>query len=225
MDQKNNDIDYRRQLKEIKERYEKLKIYYYNENGKREQMEEQKSKLQTTLQRVLENIDTLEKVRILLQKVSEYAREQSRQQIESLVTNCLQYIFDSNIEFKIVIEEVRGRPEAEFYVESNINGEIISTKPQEARGGGVIDIISLAVRIAMLECSNLDIKGPIILDEPAKHVSDDYITQVAEFLKQVSIMFGRQIIMVTHNRHLSEIADKWYRIEMIDGISRISNDS
>jgi len=36
----------------------------------------------------------------------------------------------------------------------------------------VIDIISLAIRIAMLECSNLEIKGPIILDEPAKHVSD-----------------------------------------------------
>jgi hypothetical protein len=32
----------------------------------------------------------------------------------------------------------------------------------------------------MLECYTMDIKGPIILDEPAKHVSDEYITQVAE---------------------------------------------
>ncbi|MCX8130642.1 MAG: ATPase [Clostridia bacterium] len=212
-------------IRSLKEKYEKVKVYYYNESGKKEQLQEQKSKLETSLQKILENIDTLEKVRILLQKVSEYAREQSRQQIEALVTNCLQYIFDSNLEFKIEIEEVRGRPEAEFYVVSNINGDAIRTKPQEARGGGVIDIISLAVRIAMLQCSNLDIKGPVILDEPAKHVSDEYITQVAEFLKQVSTMFGRQVIMVTHNRHLSEIADKWYRIEMKDGVSRITNDS
>lgn len=225
MDEKSYGITFHSQLKAIKENYEKLKMYYYNENGKKEQLKEQKLKLEETLQRVLDNIDILEKVRILLQKVSEYAREQSRQQIESLVTNCLQYIFDSNIEFKIEIEEVRGRPEAEFYVVSNINGDVIRTKPQEARGGGVIDIISLAVRIAMLECSSLEIKGPIILDEPAKHVSDDYITQVAEFLKQVSTMFGRQIIMVTHNRHLSEIADKWYRIEMCGGVSHVTNDS
>jgi len=68
--------------------------------------------------------------------VSEYAREQSRVQIESLVTHCLQYIFDSNIEFKIEINEVRGRPEAEFYVVSNFGGTQIKTKPQEARGGG-----------------------------------------------------------------------------------------
>jgi len=58
-----------------------------------------------------------------------------------LVTHCLQYIFDSNIEFKIEINEVRGRPEAEFYVVSNFGGTQIKTKPQEARGGGVIDII------------------------------------------------------------------------------------
>jgi len=88
----------------------------------------------------------------------------------------------------------------------------------------VIDIISLAIRIAMLECSNLEIKGPIILDEPAKHVSDDYITHVAEFLKQVTHMFQRQVIMVTHNRHLSEMADRWYRVEMKDGISVVTGE-
>ena len=37
-------------------------------------------------------------------------------------------------------------------------------------------------------------------------------------------MFNRQVIMVTHNRHLSEMADKWYRIEMSDGVSVIANE-
>ncbi|MCX7922969.1 MAG: ATPase [Clostridia bacterium] len=218
-------MDYLSELHKIKSKYEEARIYYFNQKGKRDQLLEQKSKLEDTLQRIADNIDVLDKVRVLLQKVSEFAREQSRQQIEVFVTNCLQFIFESNIEFKIEINESRGRPEAEFYVVSNFYGETVKTKPQEARGGGVVDIISLAVRIAMLQCSNLDTKGPIILDEPAKHVSDEYIIQVAEFLKQVSSMFDRQVIMVTHNKHLSEIADKWYRIEMVGGISRIANDS
>lgn len=218
-------MNYHQELEDLKAKHNKIKFQYLNENAKKEQLIERKSGLEVNLQKIVDNIDVLEQVRILLQKVSEYAREQSRRQIESLVTNCLQYIFDSNIEFKIEINEVRGRPEAEFYVVSNINGEIIKTKPQEARGGGVVDIISLAIRIAMLESSNLDIKGPIILDEPAKHVSDEYIVQVAEFLKQVSSMFDRQIIMVTHNKHLSEIADKWYKIEMLEGLSYAVIDS
>ncbi|NLL06251.1 MAG: ATPase [Clostridiaceae bacterium] len=216
--------DYHEQLLKIKSRHEEAKIHFYNQKGKREQLFEQKSTLEKSLQKALDNIDILEKVKVLLQRVSEFAREQSRIQIEALVTNCLQYIFDASLEFKIEINEVRGRPEAEFYVISKYGGTEIKTKPQDARGGGVIDIISLAIRIAMLECSNLDNKGPIILDEPAKHVSDDYINQVAEFLKQVTQMFNRQVIMVTHNRHLSEMADKWYRIEMSDGVSVIANE-
>ena len=87
----------------------------------------------------------------------------------------------------------------------------------------MIDIISLAIRIAMLECSDEEIKGPVILDEPAKHVSDEYIVQVSEFLKQVALMFKRQVIMVTHNNHLREMADRWYKVEMIDGISIVEN--
>ena len=127
---------YRNEIDIVKLRYEKAKIYYYNQKGKMDQLKEQKTALEQLLQKTLDNIDVLEKVRMLLQKVSEYAREQSRVQIESLVTNCLQYIFDSNIEFKIEISEVRGRPEAEFYVVSNFDGTTIKTKPQEARGGG-----------------------------------------------------------------------------------------
>lgn len=205
---------YFEEINKIKSNLEAAKSLYYQQKGKKEQIEEQKRILEEQLQTAQENIETLEQVRILLQKTSDYAREQAKQKIESFVTNCLQYIFDSDIEFKIEINEVRGRPEAEFYVITNINGEIIKTRPQEARGGGVVDIISLAVRIAMLQSSTLEIDGPIILDEPAKHVSEEYIMQVAEFLKQVSTMFNRQVIMVTHNRHLSGIADRTFKVEL-----------
>lgn len=218
-------MNYTLEIENLKKRHEKLRMFYYNEKGKKEQLEDREQSLRKMLQSVIDNIEILDKVRILLQKTSEYAREQSRQKIEALVTNCLQFVFDTNIVFKIEITEVRGRPEAEFFVLSHVNGDIIKTNPQEARGGGVVDIISLAVRIAMLQASNMEIKGPLILDEPAKHVSDDYITQVAEFLKQISLMFGRQVIMVTHNKHLSEIADLCYKVEMIDGISHAVIDS
>ncbi len=218
-------MDYESRIQDVKDKYEALKAYYYSQRGRKKQLEHEKSRLEEELQRILDHLDVLEKVRVLLQRVSEYAREQARQQIETLVTHCLQYIFNSDMEFKIEIEEVRGRPEAEFYVVNNMNGTLLKTRPQEARGGGVVDIISLALRIAMLQCSNETGMGPIILDEPAKHVSEEYIAHVGEFLRQISKIYGRQVIMVTHNRHLSEIADKSYRIELQGEVSNTVIDS
>lgn len=218
-------MEYKAQIDEVKSRLDRLRQYYYSEKGKMEQLKVRKSALEEKLQNILNNMDILEQVRLLLQKASEFTREKSRQQIEQLVTNCLQYIFDSNLEFKIEITEARGRPEAEFFVVSNIGGDKIKTRPQEARGGGIVDIISLALRVAMLQSSTPDIDGPIILDEPAKHVSEEYIVHVAEFLKQVNVMFGRQIIMVTHNRHLGEVADRVFKVEFAGDRSKVAIDS
>jgi DNA repair exonuclease SbcCD ATPase subunit len=213
-------MNYYEELEDLKNRHDKFKGEYFSRKGRKEQLESQKDSISREIKRLEESIETTEKVRILIQRVSEYAREQSRRQIETLVTGCLQYIFESELEFRIDIHEVRGRPEAEFFVISKINGEEIKTRPQEARGGGIVDIISLALRFAMLQCSNIETEGPIILDEPAKHVSEEYIARVGEFLRQMAKMFDRQIIMVTHNRYLGEIADVKYKVEMREGVSK-----
>ncbi|MDO6355454.1 ATPase [Caloramator sp. CAR-1] len=197
---------------------EELKEYHIKEammlNLKKNKDEEEEK-----LKKLELEIDNLKKVKILLQKTSQFAREQSKKQMEYLITQCLQYIFDSKMEFFIDIKEKGEKIEAEFYVISEQNNNKIITKPQDSRGGGVVDIISLAIRIAMMEIHYPKIEGPLILDEPAKHVSDDYIVNVAEFLKNVSSMFNRQIIMVTHNSHLLESGDYVYRVTLNNGIS------
>ncbi|MBS4539912.1 ATPase [Clostridium sp. D2Q-11] len=196
-----------------------LRDIYSSENGKKQAIEEELNLKKDEIQSIDNRIDILEKTNILLQKTSEYAREQAKKQIEGLVTNCLQYIFDENMEFEIEIQELYGKPNAEFYVITK-GEETIRTKPEDSRGGGVIDIISLSLRIAFLQIHKPQVYGPLILDEPAKHVSEDYIFNVSEFLKQVSEMFNRQIIMVTHNNHLASIADIAYRVQL-SGITSV----
>jgi DNA repair exonuclease SbcCD ATPase subunit len=213
-------------MEELIERIEsgtqKLILDYTARKSIKDSLEEEKANKIRQLESLKEEIDLLEKVRILLQKTSDYAREQAKQQIEMLVTRCLQFIFGEDIEFKIELSEVRGRPEAEFYVVSSYGDTRVITKPQDARGGGIVDVISLALRIAIIQCSNTYVDGPIILDEPAKHVSSEYIANVAYFLKQISKVFKRQIIMVTHNQFLSEIADLAYKVELKDGESIVT---
>lgn len=174
-----------------------------------------------SLAQFIDTQDVYEKVRILLQQSADYAREQAKEQIETLVTNALQYIFGPLFQFQIEIEEHGSRSVAEFYVITDYEGVKIKTKPQEARGGGVVDIVTLALRVAIIETVQPKVNGPLLLDEPGKHVSGEYIYYLYEFLKSLSSMFQRQILMVTHNQHLSESGDAAFTVEMRDGISYV----
>lgn len=209
-------------IQELKNETAQFRDFIIKENGKREKLVEQKVEYEKSLHLLNEQIQLLEKVSILLQRTSDYARLQATNQIESLVTKCLQFVFTSNIHFKIELEELRGKSSAEFYVINTFNDIEVKTKPELSRGGGVVDIVSLALRISFLELHKPKIQGPLILDEPAKHVSDEYIYNVAEFLKQTSEMFNRQIIMVTHNQHLASISNNALNVKLIGSESVVN---
>lgn len=200
-----------------------LRDHYNRRRGEQDAVLRKKKTVEDRLEEKRHDIDKLQQVKILLQESAVFAREQARRQIETMVTNALQFIFgDRDMEFRVTIDEVRGRAEGEFLVVSSYGGEIpVETRPQDARGGGVVDVISLALRAALLHANKPKLDGPIILDEPAKHVSDEYSRQVAEFLKQLSTAFGRQIIMVTHNQHLANTGDTSYIVEMRSGKSYV----
>ncbi|HHY70407.1 MAG TPA: ATPase [Thermoanaerobacterales bacterium] len=207
---------------DIEKHTQQLIVEYVMKKSIKEKLEKDLIVKESELEQIADLIDILEQVRFLLQRTSEYAREQIKQQIEMLVTHCLQFVFGPNLEFEIELNEVRGKTSAEFYVISIYDNEKIKTKPQDARGGGIVDVISLALRIAVIQSTDTYKDGPLILDEPAKHVSSEYISNVAQFLKQISDVFNRQIIMVTHNQYLSEIADLTYKVELKNGVSEVT---
>lgn len=200
-------------INELKERSRKLILQIERQEGKRDQLLEIRNEKIKTLKNLNEEQDILEKVMSLFQMTSRFARDQAKNQIEALVTKCLQYIFDSSVEFQIELEELRNKASAEFYVVNSTKDFFLKTKPEQSRGGGVVDIVSLALRISFLQTHKPPISGPLILDEPAKHVSEEYIHNVGDFLKQTSEIFNRQVIMVTHNSHLAALSNSAYRVE------------
>lgn len=210
-------------LKELDQNLSKLNNKILSDEGKIEILNDQLKKIEKKLEDKEKYSEVLTQVSLLFQKTSEFAREQSKRQIEDTVTKCLQFIFETDIEFLIELSEARSVPIADFFVQSNYSEAYsIKTKPEIARGGGVVDIISLALRIAFLQQNQPILSGPLILDEPGKHVSNDYIFNLGEFLKQSSNIFNRQIIMVTHNPHLSQISDKAFQVKNKKGISEVS---
>ncbi|WP_062050854.1 hypothetical protein [Bacillus sp. JCM 19034] len=207
----------------LQNKYEEARTKWNRLDERRRLLEEQIAIKKAELDSYFEAVDTYEKARVLLQQSAEYAREQAKQQIETLVTNALQYVFGPLFSFQIEIDEHGAKPIAEFYVVSEYEGIIVKTKPQDARGGGVVDIVTLALRVALIETIHPKREGPLLLDEPGKHVSGEYVYALYEFLKSLSTMFNRQIIMITHNYHLAQSGDRAYEVQMRDGVSEVSN--
>lgn len=207
---------------EICDRFENFSKDVSRREGIRDSIKETIEKKKGEIKEVEGEETKLNGVVFLLQKAADFSRNQATHQIEDIVTQSIAYIMQNSSRFIVDLSEKRGLPIAEFFVESDYGDYKVKTKPELSRGGGVVDIVSLALRIAFLENHRPKMDGPLFLDEPGKHISDDYIFNMGEFLKECSRLFSRQIIMVTHNDYLTNICDKAFRVDIRNGISEVT---
>lgn len=207
---------------EIYHRFDKFSKDVSRQEGIRDSIKEQIEKKKGEIREIEGEETKLNGVVFLLQKAADFSRNQATHQIEDIVTQSIAYIMQNSSRFIVDLSEKRGLPIAEFFVESDYGDYKVKTKPELSRGGGVVDIVSLALRIAFLENHRPKMDGPLFLDEPGKHISDDYIFNMGEFLKECSRLFSRQIIMVTHNDYLTNICDKAFRVDIRNGISEVT---
>lgn len=155
----------------------------------------------------------LEKVIVILTQAATTSRDNARAHFEKIITDALQFVSQSK-DYEFVIKELTGRAKAsyEFYIKSTVNGIECIQKPEDANGGGFVDIISVAAKYAYLEIFNDPkiMSGTLLYDEPGKMISEQMSVKFAEYIKFLGNHYGRQTIMVTHNDNLSNVADKTF---------------
>lgn len=197
--------------------------------GQRDLLVAQRREKESELSAARQDIELWRDVQVLLSKASEFARQQLKTRIEQTVTAALAAIFnDSTMRFEIEMGNIGGRPSADWRVVScygdigSENQVSVVASPEDAKGGGVTDVVSLALRLALLELSRPRVEGPVLLDEPGKMISKEYLPNVAEFLKQYAAKTGRQIIMVTHHDVLADVADVGYKVKQENGLSEVA---
>lgn len=209
-------------LPELEQTVKSLSDRFQRESGQLELLSEQLQTKQTEFQQAQGDIEVWKQVQTLLGKVSEYAREQLKKQIEATVTAGLQAILqDDEIKFTVEMATIGGKPSADWKIITTRGEQPITASPEDAHGGGIVDIVSLCLRAALLELSRPKPGGPFLLDEPGKMISAEYLPNVAEFLKQYLKKTGRQGIMITHHEPLAEVADVSYRMRQENGASEV----
>lgn len=139
-----------------------------------------------------------EEAQKLIQIVSQRIQQQAHDKIASIVSRCLEVVFDDPYEFKITFERKRGKTEARL---SFLRAQL-ELEPIEAAGGGVVDVAAFALRLACLSFSNPPPRRLLVLDEPFKYVSVNYLPRVCEMLEELAEKLRFQMVIVTHQELL-----------------------
>ena len=147
------------------------------------------------------------KAREVINIVAKDTEQQLEMRITNIVTMALAAVFPDPYEFKLVFNERRNQTEADLLLVRN--GEELS--PVDGAGGGVLDVISFALRIAVLLMSGY--RRVIILDEPFRHLSADLQSKASEMMKMLSDKLGIQFIMVSHEEGIIDCADNIINIK------------
>lgn len=157
----------------------------------------------------------------ILGAVSEALREEVKQRVEVVVAAALQAIFGTAYHFRFDAKVSRGVVSLTPLVGY---GEDLSTARwvgADSVGGGVVDVVAFALRVAVLLLRRPKLRPVLFADEPFKHVSDEFLPSVAEMLRRLATDMGLQLFVISHEEAVAAAANKVFYVSMKDGVSQI----
>lgn len=153
---------------------------------------------QSALDMCKDKAEAYKEAQEIVQELVATIQQQAHHQIANVVSKCLQLVFEEPYTFKIEFHRKRGKTEAALSFERN--GECVD--PLSASGGGVVDVAAFALRLSCVLLSKPQARPLLVLDEPFKFVSAEYISNVKNMLEVLSNETGVQFVIVTHLREL-----------------------
>lgn len=153
-------------------------------------------------------LDLISAVRVI-QEVAKATQEELECEISEIVTAAIQAIFKENHSLKINFEMKRNKTEAEIFVKDE-NGNELNLYNDD--GGGLIDIVTFALRLACWRIKAQKTAPIFLLDEPWKNLSKKYRPAAMQFMKEIADKLKVQIIMITHIDEFINESDKTIKI-------------
>ncbi len=138
--------------------------------------------------------DTI-KAQEICQLVTATIQHRVHEKIATVVSHCLETVFEEPYKFRILFERKRGKTDARLVFERGG----LHVDPLTASGGGVVDVAAFALRLSCLLLTKPNLRKVLILDEPFRFVSEEYQDRVASMLRQISKDMKVQVVQVTHN--------------------------
>ncbi|MFW9880745.1 MAG: hypothetical protein ACFFG0_47380 [Candidatus Thorarchaeota archaeon] len=190
-------------------------------NQKKGELNSLNSNLEKTKKEKIQNKKDMirsERAQVIIQEVARKTQEKIKFHIEDVVGLAISTIFGDEYNFELDFIVKRNKTECDMFL---IDKEENRFNPIDDNGGGVVDLVSFALRISLWNLQRGKKNNTIILDETFKHLSKDNIDNVSLLMKELSAKLNIQFILVTHIPEFSEIADKVFEVKKIKRESKI----
>lgn len=143
-----------------------------------------------------EEIESYRKAVEVLTLIQKDSQESIKEKFELTVTSFVRYVTeDESYDFKIVFDRKGNIPTAEFRLKSPTSNEEY-LPISECSGGGISDILSVGIRIIVMNFLNAE--PLIMLDEVFSALSENYQNKAVEFIKKLASDLDYQVILITH---------------------------
>lgn len=165
------------------------------------------------------NLKRQEQAQEIIRKVAVDTQNQLQIKINDITSLAMEAVFPNPKKLEIEFVVRRGSTECDiFFIDADGN-----KMPDllEENAGGELDIASFAFRIVSYILQSGSIRNTIILDEPFKNLSVEFVDNASRMLKEISEKLDIQFIIVTHNQNLASYADKVYKVIKRNKISKI----
>lgn len=156
-----------------------------------------------------EEVELMEKVSAVLHELSTSVQERFLRSIEALISEGLSAVFEVPIAFKIISTTRNRQVNLDFQL---VNEDGTTTDLMDARGGGLVSLCGVLLRVVMVRLMADRVRQILVLDEPLGMLSAEYQPAAGELLRKLAHELGIQIILVSHNPELLESADKAYEL-------------
>jgi DNA repair exonuclease SbcCD ATPase subunit len=204
----------------LNQQFDSIKNLYHKKIG---QLESLRDRHTLTNNRVLEltvKEDQTAKASLFLQSLSESSRIQILEKISGIVTDALQTVKDKNLVFQMNLCVKANQPTLDMTILDKLSGQ--SYDVINSFGGGISDIISIALRIALLCRWQPSLSRIILFDEVGKFVSVKDQELLAEFVKRASEALNLQMIWISHSNVLEQAAHKTFEVTKEQGVSHVT---
>lgn len=162
-----------------------------------------------------------ERLAAMVQEASSRTQKKIEYHIGHVVTLALQAVFTEAYEFKLKFEKRRKGTECDLWLLKD--GK--QCDPLIQSGGGVCDVISFALRIALLTIAaeRNGVRKVLVLDEPFRNLHGrEKQRHVSEIVSLLSKERGIQIIMVSDVAEINHAADRIFNLKLEEGVSVIN---
>jgi DNA repair exonuclease SbcCD ATPase subunit len=199
-------------VKEYREKFNKLSI-------EKALIKNQIKSKNTNLLTLKNKYNNLLEAQEIILKVAKLTQEEIKFYITDLVNLALKSIpfEETDIVFDIDFVTRRNQQEADLVIIENDK----KFNPISSYGGGINEILSLALRIACYSLYYGKKNNTLIFDEGLKFLSVNLRKYAGVMLKELSEKLNLQIIFITHQGEYLEFADKIIHIKKVNKESKI----